>query len=667
MDACPSDRRTALVLAPYRQLMATRFTERSGLGGSAALDVRVAGDRVCARFARGWVEWSEGQWQPCADAPEDRLPDGAPSLPDGVRLLSVARTRSGAWWAVTTAGPRVSDGGAWQPLDLPRTYRHRQPLPHADAELRQVAADASGHVWLATSHGAYVTDGGDWWKPLDRTDGMPFDDLTCIAFAPHGDVWGGSPHGAWRLRDGRWRAFAGRRWLPGDEVKAIAAAPDGSVWLATDGGVARIEERVLRLRDKADHYEEITLARHNRRGWVTGCELVVPGDPESGHVHEASDNDGLWTALYVAAESFRYAVTREREAAELARRSMNALLDLVRLSGYPGFPARAIVQDGQDVRGIDLSETVRVAGEADPIWYRPPGHAGILAKGDTSSDELDGHYLAWYVYCELVASEEEKREIARIAAAVTDNLLQNEFTLVGHTGRRTRWGVFGPQHLNDDPRWVDERGLNSTELLCYLRVAHHLTGGARYLEAYECLIERHHYLLNVGEYRRGAPWHAINHSDDELAYAVYYPLLQLENRPDRVALLRQAVASTWLGGPATPGIGEEGSPFYNFVYGALTEQPCRIEHAVETLQDWPWELIDWSVSTAWRNDVTVVRALGETRWQLDRVLPASERRLMRWNGNPWHPDGGSGGRGEEDATAWLLGYWLGRYHGIIVE
>ncbi|HSV72278.1 MAG TPA: hypothetical protein VLH79_00795 [Chthonomonadales bacterium] len=664
----PSAARTGpFPLHPYPQLISTRFTQRDGLPDAAALDILVLDGRVCVQTLGGWVEWADGLWRRCHEPPDMGRPAAMPAAPEGATILSAAPTPSGEWWAITTAGALEWQDGAWSALDLPRDYRHRQPMPHADAVLRQVALDPSGHIWIATSHGAFVTDGDRWWKPLDRLDGMPFEDLTCVAFGANGDVWGGSPHGAWRLRDGRWRAFHGRRWLPSDHVVAIGIEPTGIAWLATSGGVARIEERALRLRDKADHYEAITQARHNRRGWVTGCVLKTPGEPDAGYVHEASDNDGLWTALYVAAESFRYAVTAEPEAASLARRSMNALLDLVRLSGYEGFPARAIVDQSEQVVGVDLDETVRVPGEPDPIWYTPPGHEGILAKGDTSSDELDGHYLAWYVYHELVADEDEKKEIARVAAAVTDNLLRNDLTLVGHTGRKTRWGVFGPKHLNNDPRWVEERGLNSAELLCYLLVAHHLTGESRYQQAYEDLIERHHYLLNVGEYRRGAPWHSVNHSDDELAYAVYYPLLRLEQRPDRLALLRHAVASTWLGGPGTTGIGEEKSPFYNFVYGALTGQPCRIEDAVETLQDWPWELVDWTVSSAARADVTVLRARGEQRSQLDRVLPASERRLMRWNGNPWQPDGGADGRSEEDAGAWLLAYWIGRYHGMIFE
>ena len=51
--------------------------------------------------------------------------------------------------------------------------------------------------------------------------------------------------------------------------------------------MARIWEQPTTLAKKAEHYEAITAARHNRRGWVTECTLTTPGKPEAGFVHEA--------------------------------------------------------------------------------------------------------------------------------------------------------------------------------------------------------------------------------------------------------------------------------------------------------------------------------------------------------------------------------------------
>jgi hypothetical protein len=411
----------------------------------------------------------------------------------------------------------------------------------------------------------------------------------------------------------------------------------------------------------------MTQQRHNRRGWVTSCNLKVPGDPSGGVVHEASDNDGLWTALYVAAETFRYADTKEAEARRLAKNSMDALLDLTRLSGYPGFPGRAIIRKGEEVTGYDPEETVRVEGETDKIWYTSPADPNLLVKGDTSSDELDGHFFAYQIYYDLAATEAEKPEIRKVVRAILNNILDHDYTLVGHTGRKTLWGVFGPQYLNDDPRWSDERGLNSIELLCYLKVAEHICGDKRFTDAYNDLINRHHYLINTLNYRRAAPWWTVNHSDDELAYCVYYPLIKLETDPHRRAILLQSLATTWHGGPQTAGLKEERAPFYTFIYSALTGVPTGIEDSVETLQLWPWELIDWQIKNSQRHDVKFRSARGVKLKEIDTVLPVSERQAWKWNSNPWAPDGGGAGRSEEDPTAYLLPYWMGRYYRLIPD
>jgi hypothetical protein len=663
----------------YGQLISTRYTSKDGLPDGEAKRVGIEGGIVFATMraeetvTKGDVSrrvpiivaLRSGRWDRVAPAGRgmtwDELErsqwmEGFPGP-----VTSLARTRAGEIWAVTGNGSMRKKDSRVAILDLPRNLKSNQPVPNVDTVIRQVVGDKSGHIWLATDQGVYITDGADWWHPLNRNDGMPYEDVLCVAHAPNGDVWGGTTEGAWRLRKGEWRYFWGKRWLPGNRVNDIAFTEDGAVWLATDGGVAKIEEKPTTLAQKAKHYEQITATRHSRRGWVTGSNFKVPGDPSGGVVYEASDNDGLWTAVYVAAKAFEYGATKDAAARARARESMTALLDLVRLSGYPGYPGRAIIRKGEVVNGYDPSETVRVEGETDKIWYTSPVDASLLIKGDTSSDELDGHYFAWYVYHELVADESEKRAIRDVVRAVTNNIVDHEYTLVGHTGRKTRWGVFGPQYLNDDPRWEPERGLNSAELLCYLRVANHICGDQKFKDAYEDLIKNHHYLINTLYYRRGATWDTINHSDDQLAYLVYYPLLLLERAPDRRAILEPMIAFTW------KGLRDERSPLYNFMFGATTGAECAVEEAVQTLQDWPWELIERTARNSHRHDVTFRTAKGVRRTEIDRVLPASERRLMRWNGNPWSPDGGSDGRSEEDGSAWLLPYWMGRYHKLITE
>ena len=66
-------------------------------------------------------------------------------------------------------------------------------------------------------------------------------------------------------------------------------------------------------------------------------------------------------------------------------------------------------------------------------------------------------------------------EIAAVVRRVTDGIIRNNYTLVDHTGRKTRWGIWSPDLINRDPCYRGLRPLNSLEILSYSqgRRAHH--------------------------------------------------------------------------------------------------------------------------------------------------------------------------------------------------
>ena len=647
----------------------------------ALLAALIFGFQAEPKLASGYLQLVSTRYATNASLPADFVrpavrPDfvATEKLPVGAKLLSAAKAASGRVWVVTTAGAFRSAGDHYEPLEVgPRNLEPGQPAVKASARVVAVAADGVGQVWVATNRGLYITDGEEWWQALDRADGVPYEVMTCLHLAPNGDVWGGTTEGAWRLRDGHFRYFWGPRWLAGNRVRAIWTDAKGRAWLETDGGIACIEEKQTRLAEKAAHYDRITQERHNRHGIICAIDLNTPADPSKGYRYHVSDNDGLWTAMYVGAMALRYGATKDPQAREQARTSMTALLDLERKTGLPGFPARATATDDElrkGLSGVDLESRVHAPGEVARAWFRSKVDPTLWCKGDTSSDELDGHYFAWYLYHDLVADVNEKKEVAAVVKRVTDHLIANGLTLVDHTGRKTRWGIWAPELINRHPFYYEQRPLNSIEILCLLKVAAHITGDSRYTRLFDDLIQKHHYLLNSLMMRRGAAghWPDINHSDDELLYLVYYPLLRLEKDPARRRLLTESIARTWEeGAPGEQTIRAERSPFYNFVYGATTGRRCDIAQATETLEDWPWDLLDWASRGSHRMDVQILNAPGIHRHttQLNRVLPISERSQARWNSNPWTADVDGHGGHEHDGVAWSLGYWLGVYHGFV--
>ena len=91
-------------------------------------------------------------------------------------------------------------------------------------------------------------------------------------------------------------------------------------------------------------------------------------------------------------------------------------------------------------------------------------------------------------------------------------------------GQHTTWGVWSPRMLNGE--WKLQRNLNSLEILSMLKTAHHITDDQKFHQAYLHLIHQHHYALNSINQKLTAP-DPTNHSDDELALVVYYPLLKV--------------------------------------------------------------------------------------------------------------------------------------------
>ncbi len=476
---------------------------------------------------------------------------------------------------------------------------------------------------------------------------LPYDVIKVAVVEKPPIIWIGADRGLF-LHTGQnnpLEYFAGARWLPDDRVTGIGSESGDVVWIETPKGYSRIEYKPMTLTEKSKVFVERIRARHVRHGLTADSHLRVPGDLSSNQM-VSSDNDGLWTQMYIAAEAFRYAVAKEADARANARQGFEAMLRLEEITGIPGFPARSFIKIGEDVQPRD--------GEwhttADGQWRW---------KGDTSSDEIVGHYFGYVVYYDLVADEAEKQKIRAVITRITDHILNNNYQLIDVDGKRTRWGWWAPEDIWSDP---DETGLRALHLLSHLRVAHHITGSQRYLDAYNELINRHRYHLLLRNQKINYPGH-VNHSDDELAFLSYYPLLNYETDPKLREVYIQSLDRAWQ--VERP----ERNPLWNFIYAAGSgKKEFDREEALRTLREIPMDLISWTVTNSYRLDVPMDSLADRFgRKQALIVLPYDELPVMKWNGNPYRIDGGNGGRSEDDGAFFLLPYWMGRYHKLIGE
>ncbi len=640
-------------------------------GGEPALAVSVSENGLYARTSTGLFLFSEGgTWKPIADtrqaawaAPRLLLPvtgvfDALALCKDAFAAEVPARVNAAAVQG-DTVWFGTDDGLFKTTPDGKNVTRHEHygldgPLA---TRITDLAVDSRGVLWAGTPLGLSALEADGTWLHIRGKDGLPYEDVTSLDIDGSDRLWLGTMRGAIHYRpydEGRqWFYRQGERYLPHDAVRDIAVSEDGrTIYTATEGGVGRIDIVTTTLLERAQTIERLVNERHRRLGLVAACTLNDPYNPTSWTIPD-NDNDGLWTSYHVAAMSLAYAVTGEEAAKASARASMHAMYMLQNASGTPGLVARSV---------MPLDEAKRAGKDKDPQWRLTPDGT-MYWKSDTSSDEIDGHYLAFYTYWEHIAKEDtaERESCIRQVRALTDYIVDNGYVLLDWDGKRTRWGFWGPELLNNQPEHYLENGLNSLQILSFLKTAHYITGDGKYQQHYELLMRDHHYLSNVLLEKKVFP-DMNNHSDNQLAYVAWYPILQLEHDPAIRQPLHQAVRRHY------KCLARDRSSFFYFVTATIEPDYVDLESAVTNLKRIPTDRREWRMENSHRTDVVFdprVDRFGKP--QLLSVLPVDERSFAKWNRNVYLPDGGSNGTREDDGVAYLLPYWMARYHGFIAE
>lgn len=278
-------------------------------------------------------------------------------------------------------------------------------------------------------------------------------------------------------------------------------------------------------------------------------------------------------------------------------------------------------------------------------------------KADTSSDEIVGHFFIFSIAYDLLPDAELKKRIAATCKRIMDHIIEHDYYLIDLDGKPTMWGYWNPERLMREP---EERALNSLQLLSFLKTTAHITGDPRYEKEYKKVawdLKYADWVTRLNELRQ-----EMNYSDEELAMLPYYCAFKHEEDPALLKAYRAGVDEWW------KNIQRELNPLWTFIY--LTGQPdakVDLAGAVWTLYRMPMETIEWSVDNSRRADIVWTDAPERHgRREALTLLPPDERPVMKWNGNPFVVVGGNGGHGEDDGAAFLLPYWMGRYHKFIV-
>ena len=626
-------------------------------------------------------------------------------------------------------------------------------------------------------------------RRVDRVSGpqgLPLGNITAlVAGAEPGTLWVGGRTGLALLRsrpaagEDRWRFFGGDRWLAGDDaVGALAAANTAgppklstpAAWAATQGGLALLRSRSVLLSDAAAAYTDRATTALSRHGWIAAGRLARYGDTDnrtplpgggggSLALHDG-DNDGLWTAMFVAAQIFRLGATGAIEARALAWKHLGAVEFLHNVTGTAGFIARTAVRCGEPHQGgdggicpggapntcgwvnssacfagVDLSAAAAAAAaDADADADAGGGECCWTWKRDTSSDEVTAHFFVLALAHERLArTDAERARVARLVCSTAGYIVDGGYVFVDPvSGKGTSWAYWDPAQLNGVPGKPNERGQNSLELLGILAVAAKVCdgggsgGGGRFGAAFATMVREHGYDRNAVDALLTSP-QGLAFFDFRLAFMAFYnlataapqllvehPQQQQQQQPSRegktegggAAAAAAAVIPLTVAEAAAcrarlqaslrrywdePGASVTARNNRLLVYSVLgrivfgsgggggggggdTEQGAQLSDETWQLRRYPaGPLVDWPAANSRRLDVRLQRdwatcPAGQcaSNVVVEAVLPADEALTMGSSDfvteAAMNSVDGGGGFTENAPNAWLLGYWMARFH-----
>jgi len=225
----------------------------------------------------------------------------------------------------------------------------------------------------------------------------------------------------------------------------------------------------------------------------------------------SGENDGLWSALYLASQAFRYAVTKDPDVLGVIETLMEGEVTRMAITGVPGVFTRQYVPPG--VPGLecpdDQNKYIPDKEKNDNKWVRV-GEGGCVqvVDGDTmewvttdhcgldefsgwcwldnvSQDEYAGHMFALGAIVRMVDDPGVQETARDMIEKVGVHLMENDLAIVDWDGRETEHGKFWITSIADSP------GFLAAESLGFIKMAVEVSGREDLRDFYDnCLLQK---------------------------------------------------------------------------------------------------------------------------------------------------------------------------------
>lgn len=415
------------------------------------------------------------------------------------------------------------------------------------------------------------------------------------------------------------------------------------------GGAARPEYAApagVTLAEKAERFERLL----DRFVSPLGTLVYIQRSGATGFEWRRQSDQAIWTGMALAAESMRWAATRDPHALERVRAFARGLHALGSIAGVRGVYARSIWRKGS----ID---TARALARGDDVRSGAGPYTDYEWRGDMSKDQISGVIcglaVAW-----LLVDDPEVRDLARRdAAALADHLIEHDLVLHDTGGEPTEYS-----DLNGRIAGLPI-GLNALIALSAYKIAAVATGEEKYVAAYADLVERAYPSLIY--WTKFQIFGKTNHNNDNMQFIATLPLLLLEAQPAIRREVARGVERT------LAYVQHEGNSWFNYVAMlAVGYDRGLAEDARLTLALFPLDKRTLAVDVT--GDERFEQALFSSRKGRPKAkypLPINYRpqTTFAWRDDPYELRSYERSYGDDTASPvdYLLAYWTGRYLGFL--
>ena len=390
-------------------------------------------------------------------------------------------------------------------------------------------------------------------------------------------------------------------------------------------------------------------------------------------------SSGLWTAMYLASQSYRYAVTGDPEAVENAATAVAGLHHLTAVTGKDGLYGRAYQRPGFDYPGDVSTSSAWVASPA-------PGYEGWWFNHDVSKDTMDGIVYGYGVALEHLPDRPALDQVRADLTAFARVFVADGLQIIDHDGEVTEHGRLFYSAFDDFP------GFNAILALAWIRAA--IDAGAEELRPLydDCLLRLGGDspcpdldIADLGSYvdviedalALYVPDCQTSYDNIDMVFQAAWTLLRRETDPTtRARLLAVLDHGIWRPDEpdeTAPPVHVSGHALYIFMYGALAgAQPgdatfeAALADGLCTLHALPEDRSDATIAAGSQEGVCLNR-LG--RPNAAEVIPLAERYYDNyiWRLDPYEiPEAHEGAPGMVHSPEdFLLAYWLGRHLGFV--